>query len=128
MKNYPNARLKTFGKEVGLPDGQMGNSEVGHLNIGRVIYQDLLRINNAIEDGTFFNNKQLLKAIEIANKNNSAIHLMGLVSEGGVHSSLDHLLSLCTFLNENFTGNVFIQGFTDGRDCSPNSEFQHLIN
>ena len=123
MKNHPNAQLKTFGKEVGLPEGQMGNSEVGHLNIGagRVVYQDLLRINNAIEDGTFFNNKQLLKAVKIANKNNSAIHLMGLVSNGGVHSSLDHLLSLCTFLNENFTGKVFIQGFTDGRDCSPNS-------
>ena len=72
MKNHPNAQLKTFGKEVGLPDGQMGNSEVGHLNIGagRVVYQDLLRINNAIEDGTFFNNKQLLKAVKIANKNN----------------------------------------------------------
>ena len=123
MQNYPNAQLKTFGKEVGLPDGQMGNSEVGHLNIGagRVVYQDLLRINNAIEDGSFFNNKQLLKAVKIANKNNSAIHLMGLVSEGGVHSSLDHLLSLCTFLNEKFKGKVFIQGFTDGRDCSPNS-------
>ena len=123
MQNNPNAQLKTFGKEVGLPDGQMGNSEVGHLNIGagRVVYQDLLRINNAIEDGSFFNNKQLLKAVKIANKNNSAIHLMGLVSEGGVHSSLDHLLSLCTFLNEKFKGKVFIQGFTDGRDCSPNS-------
>ena len=123
LKNNPHAQLKTFGKEVGLPEGQMGNSEVGHLNIGagRVVYQDLLRINNAIEDGSFFNNKQLLKAIEIANKNNSAIHLMGLVSQGGVHSSLNHLLSLCTFLKENFNGSVFIQGFTDGRDCSPNS-------
>ena len=123
MKNHPNAQLKTFGKEVGLPNGQMGNSEVGHLNIGagRVVYQDLLRINNAIKDGSFFKNKQLLKAINIANKNNSDIHLMGLVSQGGVHSSLNHLLSLCTFLKENFKGKVFIQGFTDGRDCSPNS-------
>ena len=123
MENHPNAQLKTFGKYVGLPDGQMGNSEVGHLNIGagRVVYQDLLRINNAIEDGSFYHNKKLLKAVKIAEKNSSAIHLMGLVSQGGVHSSLEHLLSLCTFLNENFKGKVFIQGFTDGRDCSPNS-------
>ena len=137
MKNHPNAQLKTFGKEVGLPEGQMGNSEVGHLNIGagRVVYQDLLRINNAIKDGSFFKNKQLLKAIEIANKNNSAIHLMGLVSEGGVHSSLNHLLSLCTFLKENFKGKVFIQGFSDGRDCSPKSGIsafdkleKHILN
>ena len=94
MKNHPNAQLKTFGKEVGLPNGQMGNSEVGHLNIGagRVVYQDLLRINNAIKDGSFFKNKQLLKAINIANKNNSDIHLMGLGSQGGVQSSLNHLL------------------------------------
>ena len=107
INNNPNAHLTTFGKEVGLPDGQMGNSEVGHLNIGagRIVYQDLLRINNAIEDGSFFKNPQLLKAIQTANNNKSAIHLMGLVSEGGVHSSLNHLLSLCSFLKENFSLN-----------------------
>lgn len=123
INKYPNAHLKTFGKDVGLPDGQMGNSEVGHLNIGagRIVYQDLLRINNAIEDGSFFTNSQLLKAIQTATKNNSAIHLMGLVSTGGVHSSLDHLLSLCSFLKENFSGSVYIHGFSDGRDCGPNS-------
>ena len=123
INKYPNAHLKTFGKDVGLPDGQMGNSEVGHLNIGagRIVYQDLLRINNAIEDGSFFKNSQLLKAIQTATKNNSAIHLMGLVSTGGVHSSLDHLLSLCSFLKENFSGSVYIHGFSDGRDCGPNS-------
>ena len=105
INQYPNAHLTTFGKEVGLPDGQMGNSEVGHLNIGagRIVYQDLLRINNAIEDGSFFKNPQLLKAIQTATNNKSAIHLMGLVSDGGVHSSLDHLLSLCSFLKENFS-------------------------
>ena len=118
---YPNAHLTTFGKEVGLPDGQMGNSEVGHLNIGagRIVYQDLLRINNAIEDGSFFKNPQLLKAIRTATNNKSAIHLMGLVSEGGVHSSLNHLFSLCSFLKENFSGRVYIHGFSDGRDCGP---------
>ena len=123
LAKYPNAQLKTFGKHVGLPNGQMGNSEVGHLNIGagRVVCQDLLRIDNAIKDGSFFKNKKLLKAIKIANRNNSAIHLMGLVSYGGVHSSLYHLLSLCTFLIENFKGKVYIQGFSDGRDSSPNS-------
>ena len=121
INQYPNAHLTTFGKEVGLPDGQMGNSEVGHLNIGagRIVYQDLLRINNAIEDGSFFKNPQLLKAIQTATNNKSAIHLMGLVSEGGVHSSLDHLLSLCSFLKENFSGRVYIHGFSDGRDCGP---------
>jgi len=121
INQYPNAHLTTFGKEVGLPDGQMGNSEVGHLNIGagRIVYQDLLRINNAIEDGSFFKNPQLLKAIRTATNNKSAIHLMGLVSEGGVHSSLDHLLSLCSFLKENFSGRVYIHGFSDGRDCGP---------
>ena len=123
INKYPNAHLKTFGKDVGLPDGQMGNSEVGHLNIGagRIVYQDLLRINNAIEDGSFFKNSQLLKAIQTATKNKSAIHLMGLVSTGGVHSSLDHLLSLCSFLKENFSGRVYIHGFSDGRDCGPNT-------
>ena len=121
INQYPNAHLTTFGKEVGLPDGQMGNSEVGHLNIGagRIVYQDLLRINNAIEDGSFFKNPQLLKAIQTATNNKSAIHLMGLVSDGGVHSSLDHLLSLCSFLKENFSGRVYIHGFSDGRDCGP---------
>ena len=123
INNNPNAHLTTFGKEVGLPDGQMGNSEVGHLNIGagRIVYQDLLRINNAIEDGSFFKNPQLLKAIQTANNNKSAIHLIGLVSEGGVHSSLNHLLSLCSFLKENFSGRVYIHGFSDGRDCGPNT-------
>ena len=121
INRHPNAHLTTFGKEVGLPDGQMGNSEVGHLNIGagRIVYQDLLRINNAIEDGSFFKNPQLLKAIRTATNNKSAIHLMGLVSEGGVHSSLNHLFSLCSFLKENFSGRVYIHGFSDGRDCGP---------
>ncbi len=121
VKTYPNALLKTFGKDVGLPTGQMGNSEVGHINIGagRVIFQDLLRINNAIADESFFSNTELLKSIEIAYKNNSSIHLMGLVSEGGVHSSLEHLLALCSLLEKSFKGNVYIHGFTDGRDCSP---------
>ena len=123
IEKFPNALLKTFGKDVGLPEGQMGNSEVGHLNIGagRVVYQDLLRINNAIENQTFYTNAQLLKSIEVAKRNQCPIHLMGLVSQGGVHSSLNHLLSLCTFFKKNFDGTVYIHGFTDGRDCSPHS-------
>ena len=133
VTKHPNACLKTFGKDVGLPTGQMGNSEVGHLNIGagRVVYQDLLRINNAIDDKSFFSNAELLKSIEIAHKNKSSIHLMGLVSEGGVHSSIDHLLALCSLLKKDFNGNVYIHGFSDGRDCSPKSginAFQKLEN
>jgi len=123
LKKHPNNVLKTFGENVGLPHGQMGNSEVGHLNIGagRIVYQDLLKIDNAINDRSFFKHAQLLKAIEIANKKKSKLHLMGLVSRGGVHSSLDHLLALCELLEEKSTVPVFIHGFTDGRDCDPNS-------
>ena len=91
---YPSSELRTDGEHVGLPEGQMGNSEVGHMNIGagRIVYQDLLRIDNAIKEGSFFREKELLKALDYALKNNKKVHLMGLVSKGGVHSSFYHLL------------------------------------
>jgi 2,3-bisphosphoglycerate-independent phosphoglycerate mutase len=122
-KNYPKANLKTFGENVGLPKGQMGNSEVGHLNIGagRIVFQDLLRIDNAIQDKSFFQNEQLQKVIIDAAQNEKSIHLLGLVSKGGVHSSLNHLLALCKFLKSSVSSPVFIHGITDGRDCSPKS-------
>ena len=128
---YPHATLKTFGENVGLPEGQMGNSEVGHLNIGagRIVYQDLTRINKSIRDKSFFENKVLIDAMEEAKKRNSKLHLIGLVSKGGVHSSQEHLYALCDMAKLVGIENVYIHGFTDGRDCDPNSAlgyFQEL--
>jgi 2,3-bisphosphoglycerate-independent phosphoglycerate mutase len=122
-KKYPHSTLRTSGEDVGLPDGQMGNSEVGHLNIGagRVVYQDLVRINKAIREGEFQKNKVLLDAFDYANKNNKAIHLMGLVSNGGVHSHIGHLEALCDMAATNKCKNVFIHAFMDGRDTDPHS-------
>ena len=120
---YPNTTLITCGEAVGLPDGQMGNSEVGHLNLGagRIVYQELQRINVAIRDGSFARNEVLLSAIRFAKKNNKPLHLLGLVSNGGVHSHIDHLKALIDVCkNENLT-EVFIHAFTDGRDCDPRS-------
>ena len=133
FKNYNSATLETFGDKVGLPKGQMGNSEVGHLNIGagRVVYQDLLKIDRAIEDKSFHHNPTILEAIQYAEVNQSTIHLMGLVSAGGVHSSLDHLLSLCDVLKKWPQISVQIHGFSDGRDCDPHSGklyFKQLID
>tara|TARA_B100001093_G_scaffold234138_1_gene224529 strand:- start:7096 stop:8640 length:1545 start_codon:yes stop_codon:yes gene_type:complete len=121
INKHPSSVLKTFGENVGLPKGQMGNSEVGHLNIGagRIVYQDLLKIDNAINDKTFFKHPQLMSLIDNANKNKKRIHLLGLVSRGGVHSSLNHLLALCELLKKLTPNDVFIHGITDGRDCSP---------
>lgn len=118
---YPNAELLTSGLNVGLPDGQMGNSEVGHLNIGagRIVYQDFARLNKAIEDKTFFSNKILLDTFDYVKKNNCKLHLMGLVSDGGVHSHIEHLKAICTAANDNEVKNVFIHPFTDGRDTDP---------
>jgi 2,3-bisphosphoglycerate-independent phosphoglycerate mutase len=122
-KKYPNSTLVTCGSEVGLPDGQMGNSEVGHLNLGagRIVYQDLERINVAIKDKSFLGNEALLNSIHYAKQNNKTLHLLGLVSDGGVHSHIEHLKAitiLCAKLN--FT-NVLIHAFTDGRDTDPKS-------
>ncbi len=123
MVNYPNATLKTSGEEVGLPEGQMGNSEVGHLNIGagRIVYQELTRINKSIREGNFFENKILLNAIHKAKSEKKKLHLIGLVSKGGVHSSQEHIYALCKMAKNNGLEDVFIHAFTDGRDCDPKS-------
>jgi len=120
---YPNATLGTSGENVGLPDGQMGNSEVGHLNIGagRIVYQELTRINKSIKEGDFFNNQVLVSAFEKAEKNGVDLHLFGLVSKGGVHSSQEHLYALSEMATKYNIENVFIHAFTDGRDCDPKS-------
>lgn len=121
---YPNAELKTDGEVVGLPHGQMGNSEVGHMNIGagRIVYQDLLKINNSIKDGSFEKNPLLIKALQYSN----SLHLIGLVSDGGVHSSMEHLFELCNIIRKKKLKNVFIHAFTDGRDTNPKSGITHI--
>jgi 2,3-bisphosphoglycerate-independent phosphoglycerate mutase len=123
LHQYPHATLKTFGEDVGLPEGQMGNSEVGHLNIGagRIVYQELTRINKAIRDGEFQKNPVLLKAFDTAKERQSKVHFIGLVSEGGVHSSQAHLHTLCDMAKSHGLENIFIHAFTDGRDCDPKS-------
>lgn len=123
LHQFPNSRLKTCGENVGLPEGQMGNSEVGHLNIGagRIVYQELTRINKSIEDGTFYNIPILNEAIDKVKKSNKKLHLIGLVSNGGVHSSLDHLIALIELCKRHQLKNVYIHAFTDGRDCDPKS-------
>ena len=122
MKNYPNSKLDASGLEVGLPQGQMGNSEVGHLNIGsgRVIYQDLPRITKEIEEGNFFNKEEFLGAIENAKNNNSKIHLIGLVSDGGVHSHMKHLFALLELMKKEDFKDVYVHAILDGRDVPPN--------
>lgn len=128
LKNYPNATLKTSGEDVGLPNGQMGNSEVGHLNIGagRIVYQELTRINKSIRDKEFQQNKTLILALEEAKKRNSKIHFIGLVSKGGVHSSQEHLYALCETAKTHGLQKVYIHAFTDGRDCDPKSGLEFL--
>jgi 2,3-bisphosphoglycerate-independent phosphoglycerate mutase len=120
---YPNTTLVTCGESVGLPDGQMGNSEVGHLNLGagRIVYQELQRINVAIREGEFQKNATLLQAISHAKHNNKNLHLLGLVSDGGVHSHINHLKAICDVCKKEGLQNVFIHAFTDGRDTDPKS-------
>ena len=122
-KEYPSISIHADGEYVGLPAGQMGNSEVGHLNLGagRIVYQDLSRINNAIKDGSFFKNEKFLMAVNHAKQNNSALHIMGLVSTGGVHSSLDHLLALIKLAADEGLKKVYVHAFLDGRDTPPQS-------
>lgn len=121
-KNYPSSTLGASGLSVGLPDGQMGNSEVGHLNMGagRIVYQDLTRITKSIEDGDFFENPVLLKAMENA-KNGKKLHLYGLLSDGGVHSHITHLYALLEMAKRHGLTEVYVHCFTDGRDVSPTS-------
>lgn len=123
INNYPNATLLTDGKHVGLPDGQMGNSEVGHLNIGagRVVYQDLVKINRAIESGELAKNATLLNALKYAKEKSKNVHFLGLVSDGGIHSHQNHLVALCKIAKENGIEKSFIHAFTDGRDTDPHS-------
>ncbi|MBR09551.1 MAG: phosphoglycerate mutase (2,3-diphosphoglycerate-independent) [Rickettsiales bacterium] len=120
---YANSTLEASGLAVGLPEGQMGNSEVGHMNIGagRVVYQDLVKINNAVQDGSLAKEKELVDAFAYAKENNKNIHFIGLVSDGGVHSHIKHLKGLLTAAKENECDNVFVHAFTDGRDCDPKS-------
>lgn len=120
---YPNTTLTTCGELVGLPPGQMGNSEVGHLNLGagRIVYQELQRINLAIRNGYFAKNEYLLAAIRFAKQNNKPLHLIGLVSDGGVHSHINHLKAIIDICKAEGLRDVFIHAFTDGRDCDPKS-------
>ena len=128
IKNYPNTLLLTSGQAVGLPDGQMGNSEVGHLNIGagRVVYQDLTLINKEIDEGLFFKNPFLLNAVSNAKDKGRSLHLMGLVSYGGVHSSMNHLKALLTFAKREGFKRVYVHAFLDGRDVPPKSAMRDL--
>ena len=121
--NYPNSALQASGENVGLPDGQMGNSEVGHLNIGagRVVYQDLVKINRACADNSIMQNPEIVSAYEYAKNNGKSIHLMGLTSDGGVHSSLDHLFKLIDIAKEYGIENTYVHCFMDGRDTDPKS-------
>jgi len=134
---YPNTTLVTCGEAVGLPDGQMGNSEVGHLNLGagRIVYQELQRINVAVRDGSLATNEHMLTAIRYARDNNKPFHLLGLVSDGGVHSHINHLMAICDICKANGLTEVYIHAFTDGRDTDPKSGLgfittlqQHLNN
>ena len=123
MANYPPSELQASGENVGLPDGQMGNSEVGHLNIGagRIVYQDLVKINRACADGSIRQNKEIQAAYGYAKETGKSIHLMGLTSNGGVHSSLEHLFTLCDIAKDYGISNTFIHCFMDGRDTDPRS-------
>ena len=135
--SYPNTTLVTCGEAVGLPEGQMGNSEVGHLNLGagRIVYQELQRINVAVRDKSFFKNPVLLQSISLAKKTARPLHLLGLVSDGGVHSHINHLKAIIDLCHEQQLSEVFIHAFTDGRDTDPKSGLgfitelqQHLNN
>ncbi len=128
LAKYPHGKLEACGLAVGLPDGQMGNSEVGHTNLGagRVVYQDLVKINKAVEEGTLATEPVLIEAFEYAKKNKKKgrlpkVHLIGLVSDGGVHSHIEHLKGLCSIAQQNGLENVFIHAFMDGRDTDPKS-------
>ncbi|HEY5823411.1 MAG TPA: 2,3-bisphosphoglycerate-independent phosphoglycerate mutase, partial [Cyclobacteriaceae bacterium] len=127
-EKYPHSKLEASGLAVGLPLGQMGNSEVGHMNIGagRVVYQDLVKVNKAVEEKELDNNPVLVDALKYAKANNKAVHFMGLLSDGGVHSHIDHLKGLCTIANNNGLKNVFIHAFTDGRDTDPKGGAAYL--
>ncbi len=128
IQKYPNSYIKTSGMAVGLPEGQMGNSEVGHTNIGagRIVYQELTRITKEINEKTFFKNEELLEAMKHVKENDSALHLMGLVSDGGVHSHIDHLYALLQMAKENNIEKVYVHAILDGRDTPQTSAIDYL--
>ncbi|WP_159517878.1 2,3-bisphosphoglycerate-independent phosphoglycerate mutase [Sunxiuqinia indica] len=128
QKEYPNSQLLTSGENVGLPDGQMGNSEVGHLNIGagRVLYQDMVKITKAIKDKSMWENPQLLKAYNYAKDNNKKVHLIGLIGPGGVHALSTHMIALSQMATDMGLTDVFVHGLTDGRDTDPRSGYGFL--
>lgn len=125
---YPHSQLKASGQAVGLPEGQMGNSEVGHLNIGagRIVYQSLTRVNLSIESGAFFEKKAFIKSMQRAKKNKKAVHLFGLLSDGGVHSHIDHLFALLKLAKEQQVSNVYVHAFLDGRDVGPKTALKYI--
>ena len=129
-KTYPQSRLSASGEDVGLPAGQMGNSEVGHLNLGagRIVYQELTRINKAIKDGTLATNEELVKFLADLKAKNGALHLWGLLSDGGVHSHIEHLYALVQVAKDAGIAKIFIHAFLDGRDTSPTGGAQYLTN
>jgi len=124
-ENYPNSHLLTCGENVGLPDGQMGNSEVGHLNIGagRVLYQDMVKITKAIRDKSLWEQPQILKAYTYAKENNKKVHLIGLIGPGGVHALSSHMVALSQIATDMGLKDIFIHGLTDGRDTDPRSGY-----
>lgn len=128
LEKYPHTLLQASGESVGLPAGQMGNSEVGHLNFGagRIVYQEFTRITKSIRDGDFFNNKVFLAACDTARKNGSAIHFAGLISDGGVHSHIEHLYALLKLAKENGLSKVYVHAFLDGRDTSPTGGAEYV--
>src|SRR6187551_2896887 len=128
FSKYPHSKLEASGLAVGLPVGQMGNSEVGHMNIGagRVVYQDLVRINKAVDEKELDHNPVLLDAFAYAKQNNKSVHFMGLVSDGGVHAHTEHLKGLITIAHDNGIKNLFIHAFTDGRDTDPKGGYAYV--
>src|SRR5690625_3996434 len=127
---YPHTTLTASGEAVGLPDGQMGNSEVGHLNIGagRIVYQDLTRITKSIKDGEFYDNETLLDAVRHAKQNGTKLHFYGLLSDGGVHSHIDHLYALLEMAKKEQLEDVYIHAFLDGRDVAPDSGKDYMAD
>ena len=127
-QKYSCSELLTHGKHVGLPDNQMGNSEVGHMNLGagRIVYQDLAKINNAIKKNQLNKEKQLINTYNYAKKNNKKIHFIGLLSDGGVHSHIDHLIELLKIAKDKDLNKLYIHGFTDGRDVDPKSASNYI--
>ena len=130
LEQYPHASLVTAGEAVGLPKGQMGNSEVGHMNMGagRIVYQDLSRIDNSISDGEFFTNPPLVAALNASRNKRKALHIVGLVSDGGVHSHLRHLKALLRMADDQGLPKVFLHALMDGRDTAPTSGLDFIAD